>query len=202
MGLELAVEAADVGHQVPVDVDAVERRGGAADEDARDVALVVELRGHAGEPDRELAGAHIGQVAVGVEGRDVLEVVRVALGRQRQRVALALAGDAELAEPVDGGREVEVLDAAAGGGEGHDAPLVIEPEVGDHQLDGAGREAIEHVTAGGVGEGRAARRGRGDAGALEEVASGGVADRARDGAGGGRHQGEGERGLSAEQAET
>ena len=194
VGLELPVEAADVGHQVPVNVDAVERRSGAADEDARDVALVVELRGHAGETDGKLARAHIREVPVGVEGRDVLEVVGVALGGEGQRVALALAGDPELAESVDGGGKVEVLGAASGRGDSHDPPLVIEPKVGDHQFDGSGRKAVEHVTARGIGEGGAAGRRGGNAGALQEVAGGGVTDRARDGAGGGRNQGKGEGG--------
>ncbi len=88
-----------------------------------------------------------------IGGRDLAEVGREALGRDRGGVALAFPDDPELREAVDRRREVKIPCDAPVGRDGHRDALGIESQVGDHDFVGSGGHGREGITATGVGEG-------------------------------------------------
>ena len=175
--------AALAAQQGAVDGDGVTARSHPADGEPDDVALVAQVAGHARQEHRELARVHIRQIPVGVERDDVLHVGRVALGGQRGRVALALAGDGESVEAVDRRGEVEAPGGGRRAGDGYRPTGRFETEITGDQLVGAVGDVHQHVAAGGVGEGGQAEPGYFDPRAFEEVAGRGVTDGAGHGAG-------------------
>ena len=178
--LELAVEAADVGHELAVHIHAVHRRRLPPDDEAGDVTFIIELRSDAREAHGELTGGHIGQIAVGIERDDVLHVVGIALRRERERVALALSGHAKLPELVNLCGQVEVSHQPLAGRDIQGLPLGVQSEVGDDQLHFARGHSAEHEAAGVVGEHRAPEPRRLNLHPLEQIARRRIADRATD----------------------
>ena len=167
--------------QAAVDGDAVEVVRHAADRDAGDVALVVEFAGGARQAHGEFAGAHVGQIAEGIHRDDVLHVGGVALRRERRRIALALAGDFEFGELVNGRREIEIAHRALTGGDRHFGARGIESEVGSDDGVIAGRQIGQREASGVVRQHGATEVRQLHAGTGEMIAGGRIADRARKG---------------------
>ena len=182
-GLKLeAAVGAEAREGAAVDGDVVERRVHAADVEAVGEAFIGGAAGDAGETLDDFAGTHVGQVAEGIHGDDVLHVGGVALFGDHGGIAFAFAGDLERLKFVDAGGEFEIAGDRLRGAHDQAAARGIEPDVGDDEFVGALGDAGERVAAGVVGERGEIERGDGDEGAGELVARGRVADSAGDGA--------------------
>ena len=168
------------GQGSAVDCDVVQLRVGAADVEHEVEALVSRAPGDARQPHDDFTGAHVGQIAEGIHGDDILHIVRVALFGDLRGVALALAGDLEGVEFVDAAREIEVARGADACGDDHCLPHAVESEVGDDELMRADGHAIERVATGVISERGKVAGGDGDGSAFETVARRAVRDRAGD----------------------
>ena len=173
------------GEHPAVERDVVQRRAHATDGETVDAVFEIECGADAGEENRELARAHVREVAVGIHRDDVLRIGRVALRGDRRRAALALAGYLEGLKLVDRGGEVEIARGVCltrGNGDG--GARGIESRVGDNDFVRADGQCGENVAPSVVGERGEAERGNRDLRALEEIAGGEVGDGAGEGGGG------------------
>ena len=134
----------------------------------------------AGQPHHDFARAHVGQVAERIHRHDVLHVVGVALRRDRERVTLALARDLEGVQTVDAAGKLKIPHHAVPATDRDLGANGIEPNIGCDDFVDAGRQAGEDKSTGVVGEGRQPSRGHLQLGAFEQIAGGGIADRAGD----------------------
>ena len=180
---------ADAGHALAVHRDGVQRARHAADHKGVVEALHLRDRRDARQTHDDLAHAHVRQVAEGIHRDDILHVVGIALHRQGQGVALALAGHLEGIQFIDTARQLDVAGRALAfrhrGLEGRG----VEARVAHLNGVGPRRQPRQHEAAGVVRLRRDAELRDGDDGALEVEFRRGVADEshhAARAAGGGR----------------
>jgi len=112
---ELRANGPSVVSGEPSIVTVLSPRADAANGEAIDEILVTEIADDAGQPDCDLGGVHVRQIAERIHRHDVLHIVGIALRGDRGGPALAFARDLENVELVDGGREIEVVDDALTG---------------------------------------------------------------------------------------
>ena len=154
--------------------------------DAAHRAVVTHQARRPGQTHDQFSSAHVRQEAKLVDRRDVLHILGVALGRDRSCYALALARDFKRIEPIDGRCELDPERVQPTQLDLHCFPNRFQPDVGNRDLVGSGRQLAQHEPAVGIGHRGHTAAGDGHARARELPAGCRVGDGARDNPAGSR----------------
>ena len=170
----------DAGHALAIHGHGVQVAGHASDLHAKVESLVLRNRSNAGQPHHHFADAHVRQVAEGVHRHNILHVVRIALHRERQGIALPFASDLEGIQFIDTGREREILGHALAVRDRDRGFHRIESNIADGNLMHTGGQSRDDEAPGIVGTDREAEGGNLDGRPFQAGSGRGVADKAAD----------------------
>ena len=159
------------GHAAAVDADRGHAGAHAADADNFYDFVSGITKGHTRQADGELGGVHIRQVGERIHGRDVLEVIGVALLGHRGGKPLFDASDLEGIQHQHRARQDEVAHGGLAGRNDDWDRLGVEARVGDHEIVGASGR-VQKVATGVVHEGAEVERGDFNFSADQTVAGG------------------------------